>query len=39
MRLMMVCHGMAVRRMGIVGVSAEKVKALTMKIETSGTDW
>jgi hypothetical protein len=30
---------MAARRMGIVGVNAKKMKALTVKMETSGTDW
>jgi hypothetical protein len=34
MGLMMICCGMAVRRMGIFGVSVRKMKALTLKMET-----
>jgi hypothetical protein len=31
---MMICCGMAVRRMGMLGVSAQKMKAPTIQIET-----
>jgi hypothetical protein len=34
MRLMMVCCGMAVKRMGMLAASAKKMKALTVKMET-----
>jgi hypothetical protein len=34
MGLMMVCCGMAVKRMGMLGVSVRKTKALTVKMET-----
>jgi hypothetical protein len=34
MRPMIICSGMAVRRMGMLGVSVRKMKALTVKIET-----
>jgi hypothetical protein len=34
MEQMMVCCGMAVRRVGMMGVSVGKVMALTMKMET-----
>jgi hypothetical protein len=30
---MIVCCGMAVKRMGMLGVSVRKMKALTMKME------
>ena len=30
---MMMCCGMAVRRMGMLGVSGRKMKALTVKME------
>jgi len=33
MGLMVICCGMAVKRMGILGVSARKMKALTVKME------
>ena len=35
---MVICCGMAVKRMGMLGVSVRKMKALTVKLE-SGTDW
>jgi len=38
MGLMVICCGMAVKRMGMLGVSVRKMKALTVKLE-SGTDW
>ena len=31
---MMICCGMAVKRVGMLGVSVRKVKALTVKMET-----
>ena len=31
---MMICNGMAVKRMGMLGVSVRKMKALTVKMET-----
>ena len=31
---MTICSGMAVRRMGMLGVSVRKMKGLTVKIET-----
>jgi hypothetical protein len=34
MRLMMVCCGMAVKRLGMLGQSVRKVKELTVKMET-----
>jgi len=34
MRLMTVRCGMAVKRMGMLGVSVKKMKALTVKMET-----
>jgi hypothetical protein len=34
MGMMMICCGMAVKRMGILGVSVRKVKALAVKMET-----
>jgi hypothetical protein len=34
MGLMTVCCGMAVKRMGMLGVSVRKMKALTVKMET-----
>jgi hypothetical protein len=30
----MICCGMAVKRMGVLGVSVRKMKALTVKMET-----
>ena len=39
MRLMMICHGMAMKRMGMLGVSVRKMKALTVKTGDSDTDW
>jgi hypothetical protein len=33
-RLMVICCGMAIKRMGMLGVSVTKMKALTLKIET-----
>jgi hypothetical protein len=38
MGLMMVCCGIAVKRMGMLGVSVRKMKALTVKMD-SDTDW
>jgi hypothetical protein len=32
-RLIMTCCGMAVKRMGMLGVSIKKLKALTVKME------
>jgi hypothetical protein len=32
--MMMVCCGMTVKRLGMLGVSARKMKALTAKVET-----
>jgi len=32
--LMMMCCGMTVKRMGMLGVSVRKMKALTVKMET-----
>jgi hypothetical protein len=34
MRLMMICCGMAAKRMGMLGVSVRKMKALAVKMET-----
>jgi hypothetical protein len=34
MGMMMVCGGMAVKGMGMLGVSVRKMKALTVKMET-----
>jgi len=34
MGLMMMCCGMTVKRMGMLGVSVKKMKALTVKMET-----
>jgi hypothetical protein len=34
MGLMMICCGMTVKRMGMLGVSVRKMKALTVKMET-----
>jgi hypothetical protein len=34
MGLMMICCGMTVKRMEMLGVSVRKMKALTVKIET-----
>ena len=34
MGLMMICCGWAVKRMGMLGVSVRKMKALTVKMET-----
>jgi len=34
MGLMMICFGMAVKRMGVLGVNVRKMKALTVKMET-----
>jgi hypothetical protein len=34
MGLMLMCCGMAVKRMGVLGVSVWKMKALTVKMET-----
>jgi len=39
MGLMIMCYGMAVKRMGMLGVSVRKMKALTVKIGQSETDW
>jgi hypothetical protein len=34
MGLMMMCCGMAVKRMGMLGVSVRRMKAMTVKMET-----
>jgi hypothetical protein len=34
MGLMMICCGMTVKRMGMVGVSVREMKTLTVKMET-----
>jgi hypothetical protein len=34
MRLIMMCCGMAVKRMGMLGVSVRKMKTQTVKVET-----
>jgi len=34
MRLIMICCGMAVKRMGMLRVSVRRMKAMTMKMET-----
>jgi hypothetical protein len=34
MGLMMICCGMAVKRMGMLGMSVRMMKALTVKMET-----
>jgi len=34
MGLMMICNGMAVKRLGMLGVSVRKMKALSVKMET-----
>jgi len=34
MGLMMICFGMRVKRMGMLGVWVRKLKALTVKVET-----
>jgi hypothetical protein len=34
MGLMMICCGMAVKRMGMLGVSERQMKALTVNVET-----
>jgi hypothetical protein len=34
MRMMMMCCGIAVKRMGMLGAGVRKMKALTMKMET-----
>ena len=34
MRLMLICCGMAVKKVGMLGVSVRKVKVLTVKMET-----
>ena len=31
---MVICYGMAVKRVGMLGVSVRKMKALTVKMET-----
>ena len=36
MGLMMICCGMAVKRMGMLGVSVRRVKAPTVKMEMVG---
>jgi hypothetical protein len=33
MRLMMICYGMAVKRMGMFAESVRKMKAVTVKME------
>jgi hypothetical protein len=38
MGLMMICCGMAVKRIGMVGVNVRKMKAHTVKVD-SATDW
>jgi hypothetical protein len=39
MGLMIMCCGMAVKRMGMLGVSVRKMKALTVKMGDSDTNW
>jgi len=34
MRLMMICCGVAVKRLGMVGVSVRNMKALSVQMET-----
>jgi hypothetical protein len=34
MRLIMICCGMTVKRMGMLGMSVRKMKALTVKMDT-----
>jgi hypothetical protein len=34
MRMMMICCGMEVKRMGMLGVIARKMKAVALKMET-----
>jgi len=34
MRLMLICCGMAVKKVGMLGVSVMKMKVLTVKMET-----
>jgi len=34
MGLMMICCGMAVKRMGMLGVSVRRMKAMTVKMDT-----
>jgi len=34
MRLIIVCCGIAVKSMGMLGVSVKKMKALTVKVQT-----
>jgi len=34
MGLMMICCGMAMKRLGMLGVSVREMKALTLKMET-----
>ena len=34
MRLMLICCGMAVKRLGVLGVSVRTVKILSVKMET-----
>jgi hypothetical protein len=34
MGMIMICCGMTVKRMGMLGVSVRKMKALTVKLET-----
>jgi hypothetical protein len=36
---LMICCGLAVKRMGILGVSVMKMNALTVKMGDSDTDW
>ena len=36
---MMICCGMAVKRMGMLGVSVRKMKALTVKNGDKDTQW
>ena len=35
----MICCGMTVKRMRMLGVSKRKMKALNVKIEVSDNDW
>jgi len=34
MMMMMICHGMAVKMLGLLGVSVRKMNARTVKMET-----
>jgi hypothetical protein len=36
---MIICCGMAVKRIGMLGVRARKLKAMTVKFGDNDTDW